>query len=424
MTNFPPYQSVVNENWKVAQAKFLYEIKLGKMLQPEPKASALERVPYLRAANVQWGDICKDDIAYMYASEEEIKGLAIENNDLLVCEGGEVGRAAVCNCALPEKTIIQNALHLVRPRKQSNSIYLYYYLRHIAESGWFDVICNKATIAHFTVEKFAELRIGYPSLPTQTKIANYLDSKTAELDQLIAAKKLLLTLLDEKKKALIARAVTRGLNPDVQLKASGIPWLGMIPEYWEVERSKWLLPEIDARSQSGTEELLSVSHLTGVTKRSEKNVNMFMAKSLEGYKKCEDGDLVINTLWAWMGAMGISPVSGVVSPAYNVYRPSEKLEPEYVDLLVRMPNFVAEITRYSKGVWSSRLRLYPEGLFETFLPVPPIAEQRQIINELKVQMEDYADLRTIAESTISLLQERRTALISAAVTGKLEEAYV
>ena len=88
------------------------------------------------------------------------------------------------------------------------------------------------------------------------------------------------------------------MNPNVKLKDSGIPWLGVIPEHWGVERAKWLLPEHDERSEDGTEELLSVSHLTGITSRSDKHVNMFMADSLEGYKKVLQGELVINTLWA------------------------------------------------------------------------------------------------------------------------------
>lgn len=259
------------------------------------------------------------------------------------------------------------------------------------------------------------------NITIQTKIADYLDRKTAELDQLIVAKKNLLKLLDEKKRALIAHAITRGLNPDAPLKDSGIPWLGMIPAHWEVERSKWLLPEVDERSETGEEELLTVSHLTGVTKRSDKDVNMFMAESLEGYKKCNKDDLAINTLWAWMGAMGVSPVDGVISPAYNVYRPTDRLLPEYLDMLVRMPNFISEITRYSKGVWSSRLRLYPEGLYEAVLPVPPLEEQREIVDGINSRLTDYKELKSVTEKTIALLQERRTALISAAVTGKLSE---
>jgi type I restriction enzyme, S subunit len=283
------------------------------------------------------------------------------------------------------------------------------------------LVSTGSTYEAVAAEDVGNMFIPSHTLETQTKIANYLDCKTAELDQLIGAKQRLLKLLDEKKRTLIARAVTRGLNPDIPLKDSGILWLGMIPAHWEVERTKWLLPEIDERSETGEEDLLSVSHLTGVTLRSEKDVNMFMAESLEGYKKCKAGDLVINTLWAWMGAMGVSPVDGIISPAYNVYRPVSGIDPDYIDLLVRTPDFVCEITRYSKGVWSSRLRLYPEGLYEACLPVPPLSEQKEIVVGTNKQLKRFKELKSITKKTIALLQERRTALISAAVTGKLCE---
>lgn len=158
-----------------------------------------------------------------------------------------------------------------------------------------------------------------PPLPTQRRIAAYLDRETAHIDTLIAAKERLLLLMAEKRQALIARAVTRGLDEAVTLKDSGVAWLGEVPEGWEVERTKWLFKERNQRSEAGEEELLTVSHITGITSRSEKNVYMFEAETTEGYKVAYPNDLVINTLWAWMGAMGISPLHGLVSPAYHVY---------------------------------------------------------------------------------------------------------
>jgi len=171
---------------------------------------------------------------------------------------------------------------------------------------------------------------------------------------------------------------------------------------------------------TGEEEMLTVSHLTGVTPRSEKDVNMFEAETNEGYKLCEPGDLVINTLWAWMGAMGIAPVKGIVSPAYNVYEPGPRLAPAYVDALVRLPVFAQEATRYSKGVWSSRLRLYPEGFFEVYLPVPPEEEQRAVVAHIARETAMLDAVRAATERTIALLKERRSALIAAAVTGQLD----
>ena len=259
-----------------------------------------------------------------------------------------------------------------------------------------------------------------PDSNTQKAIADYLDRETAQLDALVAAKQRLLGLLAEKRRAIVTRAVMRGLDRRAPLRDSGVPWLGQIPAHWKVERARWLFSERDQRSEDGSEELLTVSHLTGVTPRSEKDVNMFEAETLEGYKVCKPGDLVINTLWAWMGAMGVSFVHGVVSPAYNVYEPTERIYPAYVDALSRLPVFAQEVIRHSKGVWSSRLRLYPDGFFEILLPVPPLSEQQQIAAALAARCRKLTDLQAVTTRTIDLLKERRAALIAAAVTGKLD----
>lgn len=266
------------------------------------------------------------------------------------------------------------------------------------------------------------IRIPAPPLRAQRAIADYLERETGEIDTLLEAKQRLLDLLAEKRKAVIATAVTRGLDATVTLRNSHIPWLGKIPSHWEVERARWLFHERDIRSKTGEEELLTVSHLSGVTPRSEKDVTMFEAETTAGYKTCQAGDLVINTLWAWMGAMGIASVNGIVSPAYNVYKPGPRVLPQYIDALVRLPVFAQEVTRYSKGVWSSRLRLYPESFFEVYLPVPPLAEQQAIIEHVARETPKLDAVQVATERTIALLRERRAAVISAAVTGQLDVA--
>lgn len=269
-------------------------------------------------------------------------------------------------------------------------------------------------------EFIGNLPIPLPPQRKQSDVARFLDRETADIDDLIAAKQQLLELLAEKRRAIVAEAVMRGLNSAARLRPSGIDWLGDIPAHWEVERSRWLFRERDERSETGTEEMLTVSHITGVTPRAEKDVNMFEAESTAGYKLCFAGDLAINTLWAWMGAMGTARVDGIVSPAYNVYTPGPRLLPDYVDALVRIPVFAQEVTRYSKGVWSSRLRLYPEGFFETWWPVPPPDEQQQIVEHIAAETAKIDRLRVATEHSITLLKERRGALIAAAVTGQIE----
>ena len=277
-----------------------------------------------------------------------------------------------------------------------------------------------STVESLESDLIGETEIAVPELAQQRAIADYLDRETARLDALVAEKERVLALLAEKRRALITRAVTRGLDPDAPLRDSGILWLGEIPAHWETERARWLFRERDERSDTGEEELLSVSHLTGVTPRSEKDVSMFEAATTEGYKICFSGDLVINTLWAWMGAMGVASEDGIVSPAYNVYEAGVHLNPSYVDALVRLPVFAQEVTRYSKGVWSSRLRLYPEGFFSVSLPVPPLSEQREIVAHIVNETRKLDKLRAATERTTVLLKERRAALIAVAVTGQID----
>jgi type I restriction enzyme S subunit len=178
--------------------------------------------------------------------------------------------------------------------------------------------------------------------------------------------------------------VIDGIKPYPAYKVSALSWLGTIPSQWAETRAKYLFREIDERSVTGREELLSVSHITGVTPRSQKKVTMFMAESTVGHKICHPGDLVINTMWAWMGALGVSPLTGLVSPAYGVYRPSEAglLLPAFIAYLLRSPHYVNEYVCRSTGIQSSRLRLYPEQLLRIPIVCPPVEEQRLMLRFL------------------------------------------
>jgi type I restriction enzyme S subunit len=320
----------------------------------------------------------------------------------------------------PDNLIVSTGFAVVRPSRRLDSKFCKYAVREpefLAEVERRSVGVSYPAI---NASDLGDIRISIPSLAEQRAIAGFLDRETARLDALVAAKERWLELLAERSRALITRAISRGLNPSATLRDSGFAWLGRIPEHWQVERAKWLFKERDERTESGEGEMLTVSHITGVTLRSEKDVNMFEAETTEGYKICRKGDLAINTLWAWMGAMGISPCDGIVSPAYNVYKLGPEIISGYVDALVRMPRFAQEVIRYSKGVWSSRLRLYPEGFFEIWIPVPPLNEQREIIAHVSAETAKLDRLRRSTEQTIRLLKERRAALISAVVTGRLK----
>lgn len=315
-----------------------------------------------------------------------------------------------------EACFASDTTFVVDERTTSHHLRWIYWLLQALE---LDTGSDEAAVPGLNRDNAYEREVLLPDLETQEATASFLDFEAQAVDTLIEAKQKLLGLLAEKRRTLVAEAVMRGLDRSAPLRPSGIDWLGDIPAHWEIERSRWLFNERDERSETGEEEMLTVSHITGVTPRSQKDVNMFEAETTAGYKLCFTGDLVINTLWAWMGAMGTAPVDGIVSPAYNVYTPGQRLLPAYVDALVRIPVFAQEVTRYSKGVWSSRLRLYPEGFFETFWPVPPLDEQEQIVVRIAEERVKIDKLATATERSITLLKERRSALIAAAVTGQI-----
>jgi type I restriction enzyme S subunit len=212
-----------------------------------------------------------------------------------------------------------------------------------------------------------------------------------------------------------------GVRPYPSYKQARLSWLERVPAHWVEERSKVLFREVDERSTTGAEPLMSVSHVTGVTLR-KSNVTMFMAESTVGHKICRPNDIVVNTMWAFMGALGVAYQEGVVSPSYGVYRPRQTGGhlPSYLDRLLRTSAYTAEYTCRSTGITSSRLRLYPDRFLRIPLLHPPIEEQRAIVRFL-----DHADLlirRYIRakKNLIALLNEQRQAIIHQAVSRGLD----
>ena len=214
-----------------------------------------------------------------------------------------------------------------------------------------------------------------------------------------------------------------GLRPYPEMKPTGLPWLPELPAAWEIHRAKYSFREADDRSVQGGEELLSVSHKTGVTPRSQKNITMFMAESYEGHKVCRPGDVVVNTMWAWMAALGVSRHVGIVSPAYGVYRPrtTSRFEPRYLDYLLRTETYRAEYLRSSHGVTTSRLRLYPPDFLNIPFVQAPLAEQRLIVRFLDWHGTQTTKLIRAKKKLIALLNEQKLAIIHRAVTHGLNQ---
>lgn len=189
------------------------------------------------------------------------------------------------------------------------------------------------------------------------------------------------------------------------------------PSRWPLYRGKQLFRVIDERSEEGTEELLSVSHITGITPRSQKNVTMFQAESLVGYKLCRIGDIAANTMWTWQGAIGVSNYAGVVSPAYNVYRQNGEIyNPRFLDMLLRERTLIDVYHSLSTGIRPSRLRLYPDVFLTIRFPVPPRDEQDHIVRYLDWKVSEINRLISTHRKEIDLLNEMKSNIIDKVAT--------
>ena len=261
-----------------------------------------------------------------------------------------------------------------------------------------------------------------PTKHEQIQISDFLDTKTSQIDSKIKVLQDKITCYEELKKTLINETVCRGLNKDVGLKDTEIEWIEKIPKHWRIDRNKNLFYESKKVSKTGKEDLLSVSEYTGVTikgKDEETGENNSRADSLEEYKICSKGDLVINIMLAWKTGLGVSPFFGIVSPAYGVYSPKSKISPEYYHYLFRTDMYTAEFRRSSTGIISSRLRLYSDKFFAIHSILPPKPEQIQIAKYLDEKTSKIDKIISKIDEQVNTLTEFRKTLINDVVTGKV-----
>lgn len=253
-----------------------------------------------------------------------------------------------------------------------------------------------------------DMPVPLPPLPEQRAIADYLDRETAQID----------TLIDEQQR-LIALSIER---------RSAVTEARLAARVGGSERLRWLLRDVDDRAGelSSTLPLLSVSISWGVRRRNEVVDDLPRAKDLSAYKLCRRGDIVLNRMRAFQGALGVAPESGVVSPDYAVLRCSSDLEPEWLAAVMRTQMFVAEMAKRIRGIGSATLgsartpRINVADLREIGVSVPDRDVQVVQLQELRRDWASIDDLQEAATNFVLLAQERRAALITAAVTGQID----
>ena len=206
-----------------------------------------------------------------------------------------------------------------------------------------------------------------------------------------------------------------------EYKNTGYDWLPTVPAHWNVVRNKSILREKKEFSNTGAEELLSVSQYTGVTKKKfKKMVGIKAAESLVGYKVVKWHDLVMNIMLAWNGSTGVSRYDGVVSPAYAVFEATPLASSYFLHYVFRSPLMTEYFKAYSTGIVDSRLRLYPEKMAGLVTALPPREEQDQIVRYLDAKVSKINMLIRVKQKQIALLKEKKQAIINQAVTKGLD----
>lgn len=374
----------------------------------------------LSPSNFVDGHLDYSNCSYLsWSKYYESPEIMVNSGDIVFVKTASIGKVALVK-NLPIETTV-NPQILVFKNIKCNASYLNYFMQSQGMQGWIIASANGSTISTISQVEVGNYPIYLAPSSEQEAIANYLDEAKSKIDEAIAQQQKMIDLLNERKQIIINNALTKGLDPNVPMKDSGVEWIGLIPEHWDIRRGKYLFRIVNELSNKGDEELLTVSDKTGITPRSMKNVTMFMAESLVGYKKCKIGDICSNIMWMWHGAVGVTKYNGVISPSYGVYRQrSRNFVDEFLDKLLRLPQLVKLYTALSTGLTESRLRLYPNDFMNISFYVPPIAEQEAILSYLERYITPIDNAIQSATKQISLLQERKQIIINDIVTGKIK----
>ena len=306
------------------------------------------------------------------------------------------------------------------------------YLHYLALTIQFSRYSTNTALPSMTQEHLSNYKFSVPKAESERKkITEFLDLETAKIDNLIEKQQQLIELLKEKRQAVISHAVTKGLNPDVPMKDSGVEWLGKVPEHWTIAQLKFNTIEMQTGpfgSQLHAEDyvvdgipLINPAHMNAGMIIPDPKVTVDEATQERlGRHKLSEGEIIFSR----RGELGRCAVvkknneGWLCGTGSLKAKLTKKIIPDYAYTLISSEGVVSELTLESKG--STMANLNTETLGRIRLPVPPISEQEAILDYIKIISDKYDYLIRSADTAIRLMQERRTALISAAVTGKID----
>ncbi|HHE9378592.1 TPA: restriction endonuclease subunit S [Haemophilus influenzae] len=322
--------------------------------------------------------------------------------------------------ALSEIDVVVSASYIVLKEKQIINKKYFSYLLHRYDVAYMKLLGSgvRQTINYGHI---SDSILVIPPLSEQQKIAQFLDDKTAKIDQAVDLAEKQIALLKEHKQILIQNAVTRGLNPDVPLKDSGVEWIGQVPEHWDVQRSKFIFKKIE-RKVNEEDQIVTCFRDGQVTLRANRRTEGFTnALKEHGYQGIRKGDLVIHAMDAFAGAIGISDSDGKATPVYSVCLPHDKQKIDVYFYAYYLRNLALSgfISSLAKGIRERSTDFRYSDFAELLLPIPPYLEQQKIADYLDKQTSKIDRAIALKTAHIEKLKEYKSVLINDVVTGKV-----
>ena len=344
------------------------------------------------------------------------KGYEYNKNRLLppnaVCVTCIASIGKICMTTLPSVTN-QQINSIVVNQDKYDSYFVYYLL--ITQTDVIQSMANSATTPIVNKSTFASINICVPPLPTQRAIANFLDRKTEQIDELIRIKERQIELLQEQRTALINQVVTKGLDPNVEMKPSGVEWIGEIPAHWEIQKIKHVATLISEKSTPETEAI----------KISPENVESETGKVLDFYSsydavgvKFQDEDVLFNKIRVYLNKVVFAKYDGYSLGEMIVIRPTLQCISKYLFYLMLSNRFIEYCDSISYGAKMPRTAV--GDILNAKIPIPLDQEKFQIADFLDRKTQQIDELIAAEQRKIELLKEYRQSLISEAVTGKID----
>lgn len=371
-----------------------------------------------RNGKIEW-DTC---VHVPMSRWEEANQIQIKEGDLLITKDGTVGKVAIAE-NVPGETSLNSGVLLIRNKKECDTRFLFWMIQSEVFWKWFSIInAGNSTIIHLYQNSFNNFSFPFPTLREQNEIAKYLDKKCSKIDAIITRQEKIIEKLREYKLSIITEAVTRGVNSEVGMKESGIDICNEVPNGWKTSQIRHLFQLRDEKNYKPLEEvqLLSLYTDLGVFPHGEQEERGNKAVKAEGYKVVYDGDIVVNIILAWMGAIGRSVYDGVTSPAYDIYKPKDGICSRYYHHLFRTKAFSGECYKYGRGIMEMRWRTYSSEFKSIKVPVPPYEEQVQIAEHIDKKCEKIDKTISDRQTAIEKLKQYKKSLIFEVVTGKEE----